>query len=227
MSRIYHLVATIGFPLFLAGCGEDTVPSSGPGTEPAPGPAARVSATAVDHFRFQVRDRAADAVFSSFDPSGCVETFVFVFGAEEAVKEGRGKPSTGPLAFVQLSEFNVCTNEVRELFGISSDASFEVSRKLDEAHLQATLPGFDVVNGVEVPLVVDLAWAGAGELGSQSNRFRLKLPGAMLSEWLKGTFRPAQVSGTVMVGDENVATDPVDATIFRARSGRFEMVRTQ
>jgi hypothetical protein len=227
MSRIYHLVAAIGFPLFLAGCGEDTVPSSGPGTEPAPGPAARVSATAVDHFRFQVRDRAADAVFSSFDPSGCVETFVFVFGAEEAVKEGRGKPSTGPLAFVQLSEFNVCTNEVRELFGISSDASFEVSRKLDEAHLQATLPGFDVVNGVEVPLVVDLAWAGAGELGSQSNRFRLKLPGAMLSEWLKGTFRPAQVSGTVMVGDENVATDPVDATIFRARSGRFEMVRTQ
>jgi hypothetical protein len=149
-----------------------------------------------------------------------------MLGAEETLKEGGGKPSTGPLAFVQLFEFNVCTNEVRELFGLTSDVTFEVSKKLTEAHLQATIPGFDVVNGVEVPLVVDLAWAGAGELASQSNRFRLKLPGAMLSEWFKGTFRPAQVSGTVMVGNENVATDPIDATMFRARSGRFEMVRT-
>jgi hypothetical protein len=226
MFRIHRLVAAIGLPLFLANCGEDEMPPSGPEAEPAPGPAARVSAKAADHFRFQVRDRAADAVFSSFDPSGCVETFVFVIGAEETVKEGRGKPSSGPLAFVQLSEFNVCTNEVRELFGLTSEVTFEVSKKLTEARLQATIPAFDVVDGEEVPLVVDLAWAGAGDLGSQSNRFRLKLPGAMVTEWLKGTFRPAQVSGSVTVGDENVATDPIDATMFNVRSGRLEMVRT-
>jgi hypothetical protein len=227
MFRIYHLVAAIGFALFLAGCGEDTVPPSGPRTEPAPGPAARVANTAVNRFRFQVRERAANAAFSSFDPSGCVETFVFVFGAEQAVKEGPGKPSTGPLAVVQLFEFNLCTNELRELFGITNDATFEVGKKLTGARLQTTIPGFDVVNGVEVPVVVDLTWTGAGELASQSDRFRLKLPGVMVSEWFKGTFRPAQVSGTVMVGGENVATNPVDAVIFRARFGRFEIVRTR
>jgi hypothetical protein len=227
MFRIYHLVAAIGFPLFLAGCGEDSTPPSGPRAGPSSQRAARVSPTAVDRFRFQVRERAANAVFSSFDPSGCVETFVFVFGAEQAVKEGPGKPSTGPLAVVQLFEFNVCTNELRELFGITDDATFQVSKKLTEAHLQATIPGFDFVNGEEVPVVVDLVWAGAGELGSQSDRFRLKLPGVMVTEWFKGTFRPAQVSGTVTVGGENVATDPIDAVIFRARFGRFEVVRTR
>ena len=88
MFRIHHLVAAIGFPLFLAGCGEDTVPPSGPGTEPAPGSAMRVSATAVDRSRFQVRDRAADSFLRQLDPSGCVETFVFVFGAEETSERG-------------------------------------------------------------------------------------------------------------------------------------------
>jgi hypothetical protein len=35
------------------------------------------------------------------------------------------------------------------------------------------------------------------------------------------------VSGTVTLGGENIATDPVDATIFRAKFGMFEMVRTR
>ena len=221
MFRIYHLAAAIGLPLLAAGCGEDTTPLSGPRTGPAPRPVASVSAQAVDRFRFQVRDRAAQAAFSSV--SGCVETFVFVFGALETVKEGPGKPSSGPLAVVQMFEFNFCTDELRELFGISDDASFQVNRKLTEARLRVTIPGF---GGEEVPAVVDLTWTGAGDLISQSDRFRLKLPGAMVHEWFRGTFRPAQVSGTVMVGDENVATDPVDATILRARFGRFEVVRT-
>ena len=203
------------------------MPPSGPRTELASGPGARVAAKAVDRFRVQIRDRAANALFVSVDPSGCVETTVFVFGAEETVKEGPGKPSAGPLAFLQLFEFNFCTNEIRELFGTTSEATFQVSNKLDEAHLQATIPNFDVVDGVEVPAVIDLAWAGVGELGSQSDRFRLKLPGVMVSEWFKGTFRPAQVTGTVMVGDENLAANPFDALIFRARSGRFETVRTR
>jgi hypothetical protein len=225
LPSLAGLVAAIGLPLFLAGCGEDTTPPSAPGAEAAPKAAARVSASKVDHTRFQIRDRAANAAFISLDPSGCVETFVFVFGAQETVKEGPGAPSTGPLAVVQLTRFNFCTNEIEELFGITSDATFEVSTKLDQARLRATVPGF-VADGVEVPAVVDLTWTGAGDLISESDRYRLKLPGAMITRWFKGTYRPAQVSGTVMVGKENIAGDPMDALIIRARQGSFEVVRT-
>ena len=83
------LVAAIGFPLLLAACGDDTVPPSGPRAETT-APASRVSARAANHLRFQIKDRAANASFSSVDPSGCVETFVFVFGSNETVKEGPG-----------------------------------------------------------------------------------------------------------------------------------------
>lgn len=224
--RIPHLVAAIGLPLLLAGCGEDTTPPSAPGAEAAPAAAARVSALKAGRTSFQIRDRAANASFLSVDPSGCVETFVFVFGARETVKEGPGKPTTGPLAVVQLSQLNFCTNEIAEFFGITGDATFEVSTQLDEARLRATVPGF-VAGGVEAPAVVDLTWTGTGDLFSESNRYRLKAPGAMLTQWFKATFRPAQVSGTVMVGAENIAGDPLDALILRARQGSFEVVRTR
>jgi hypothetical protein len=49
----------------------------------------------------------------------------------------------------------------------------------------------------------------------------------MLTQTFKGTFRPAQVSGTVTIGKTNLATDVVDALIIRATQGSVEMVRTR
>ena len=220
------LVATIGFPLLLAGCADAADVPSGPKAS-NPASAARVSARAASHFRFQIKDRAANASFSSVDPSGCVETFVFVFGSNETTKAGPGKPSTGPLAVVQLSQMDFCNNTIGEFFGFAEDVAFEVSTKLDQAHLKATVPGFLDETGVEAPAVVDLTWTGAGELFSQTDRSRIKFPGSMLTQWFKGTFRPAQISGTVTIGKTNLATNLVDALIIRATQGSFEMVRTR
>jgi len=220
------LVATIGFPFLLAGCDDAAEVPSGPKAE-NPASTARVSARAASHFRFQIKDRAANASFSSVDPSGCVETFVFVFGSNETVKEGPGKPGTGPLAVVQLSQMDFCNNTIGEFFGFAEDVAFEVSTKLDQAHLKATVPGFLDETGVEAPAVVDLTWTGAGDLFSQTDRSRVKFPGSMLTQWFKGTFRPAQVSGTVTIGKQNLATDLVDALIIRATQGSFEFVRTR
>jgi hypothetical protein len=219
------LVAAIGFPLLLAACGDDDAPPSGPGSEPRAA-ALRVSAKAPRRFKLQIKDRAANASFSSLDPSGCVETFVFVFGSNETVKQS-GKPVTGPLAVVQLSQFDFCNNTIGEYFGVAEDAAFEVGQKLDRAHLKATVPGFLDETGVEAPAVVNLTWTGAGDLISQTDRSRVKFPGSMLTQYFKGTFRPAQVSGTVTIGKTNLATDVVDALIIRATQGSLEMVRTR
>ena len=143
------------------------------------------------------------------------------------MKEGPGKPSTGPLAVVQLSQYDFCNNTLGEYFGLAEDATFEVSRKLGQAHLKATVPGFLDETGAEAPAVVDLTWTGAGELFSQTDRSRLKFPGSMLTQWFRGNFRPAQVSGTVLVGKEDLATDPLDALIIRATQGSFEIVKTR
>ena len=220
------LVSAIGFPLLFAACGDAAVPASGPTAETTAS-AARVSALKASHLRFQIKDRAANASFSSVDPSGCVETFVFVFGSNETVKAGPGRPATGPLAVVQLSQYDFCNNTLGEFFGFAEDVAFEVSRKLDQAHLKATVPGFLDETGVEAPAVVDLTWTGAGDTFTQNERSRVKFPGSMLTQTFKGTFRPAQVSGSVTIGKHDFATDVVDALIIRATQGSVEMVRTR
>ena len=189
-------------------------------------PSRPASLRGTSHFRLAIKDRAANASFSSVDPTGCVETFVFVFGSIETVKQG-GKPATGPLAVVQLSQFNFCNNTIGEFFGIAEDAAFEVSKQLDQAHLKASVPGFLDETGVEAPAVVDLTWTGAGDLIRETDRSRVKFPGSMLTQYLKGTFRPAQVSGTVTVGKTNLAADPLDALILRATQGSLERVQTR
>ena len=219
------LLAAIGVPLMLAAC-DDAAEPAGESTAETMAPAARVSSRATSLFRLQIKDRAANASFSSVDQSGCVETFVFVFGSIETVKQG-GKPATGPLAVVQLSQFDFCNNTIGEFFGIAEDAAFQVSTKLDQAHLKATVPGFLDETGVEAPAVVDLTWTGAGDLIRETDRSRVKFPGSMLTQYLKGTFRPAQVSGTVTIGKTNVAANPLDALILRATQGSLERVQTR
>ena len=220
------LVAAIGLPLLLAACDDDAMPPTEPEAA-TKASAVRVSARAGNHFRYQIKDRAANATFLTVDPSGCVETTLFVFGSNETVKEGPGKPSTGPLAFVQLSQIDFCNGTIGEYFGFADDASFEVSTKLDQAHLKAAVPGFLDETGVETDALVDLTWTGAGATFSQTERSRVMFPGSTLTQWFKGTFRPAQVSGTVTVGKQNLASEPVDALIIRATQGSFEVVRTR
>ena len=227
MLRTTTLLAAIfGLPLVVAGCGDDAEAPSAPRAE-SPVSAARASARAADHVRFQVKDRAANATFISLDPTGCVETTVFVFGSQEATKDGAGKPTTGPLAVVRLTQFDFCNSTIGEYFGITEDAVFEVSRQFDHAHLKASVAGFLDETGAETPAVVDLTWTGAGDTFSETFRDRQSFPGATLTQWFRGTFRPAQVSGTVIIGKTNFATAPLDALIIRATQGTFQMVRSR
>jgi len=226
MSKGYHVVAVIGLSLVLASCGEDSVPPSGPRTERAPVPAVKLRANSVS--RTQIRELGAQALFSSIDESECVITDVFVVGAEQAAKQGPGKPTTGPLAIVQIFQFNVCTFELlRDVFGETNDAIVQANRsRLSRATLEATIPAFDFLNQVEIQVVVDLAWTAVGALTSESERFRLKGPTAHVNFSFKGTSRPAEASGTVVVGGENLATSALFADIYRARVALFERLST-
>lgn len=226
MFRTHHLLATIGLALLVCACADDAAPPSGPRADPML-PAAVRAQDSTAHFRFQIRRVGAEASFSRV--ADCVETDASVFGAEDTQKEGPGKPTTGPLAFVSLFEFNFCTNEVlRSVFGVTNDAVFEAdANKLTAARLQATITAFDDLTGTEVQVEVDVAWTGTGVLTSRSDRFRLKQPGLLVTQWFKGASRDAAAAGTVAVGGENFATDAGGfADIFRARSGELDVVKT-
>lgn len=227
MFRAYYPIAALGLSLVCAGCDDDNTPPSGPRTEPPPRPSARTSAFAVARLGFQLREAGANAFFFQIDP--CVETDVQVFGAERVIKEGAGKPTSGPVAVISAFQFDFCTGQaLLDIFGFSGDAVFQVDRnKLTEARLQATITAFDLISDGDVQVELDVAWTGTGsDLVSASSRSRTRMPSLMVSEWIKGTFREATASGAVVVGGANLTTGAsAFAEIRRVRTGRFEIVR--
>src|SRR5688572_18285438 len=109
------LIAVISLPLLVVGCNDESSPPSGPHTGPPSQAAARALKT--EQFRFQLRELGAEAGFFSLDPTGCVVTDVFVFGAEQRLKASPGKPAEGPVAFVSVFEIDFCSNTVlRDVF---------------------------------------------------------------------------------------------------------------
>jgi hypothetical protein len=235
MLKRYYAMAVIGLLLLLSGCSNDNAPTTAPGAGPRSAGRAPALATTTTHTQHKALTARAD--FSDIDESGCVETAVFVFAAEQTSKAAdsmavgpSGKPVTGVFLFVLVSQFNFCTFEfLRSLSGSGMEASFHVDRvKLSDAQLKATILAFDDFTQAEVPVEVDLTWTATGEPLSLSERFRQKQPGLLFSSFFKGTSRDAAATGTVLVGGENLTPNvSIDAEIIRSREGTVSIVKTR
>lgn len=168
-----------------------------------------------DAFRF--KGQAADAFFSSFDPSGCIQTFVFIFAVDEASisHDPPGKPNSfsGSGAFFTISKFDFCTNT--QLMGVVcsnsaplADADFQViGKKLGSAELNATLECFDFVSGSSFDGFVDVDWTPIGDPVTERRHFHLVSPGLIVNERINSTSRPAELSGSVSDGITNLIAD--------------------
>jgi hypothetical protein len=225
------LVTASALLLGALGCSDDATPPGAPSAltplEAAQPVLARTASPT--RSRVQFNGMSADAAFSGIDPSGCVDTYVHVFGAELALKREPGRPVGGPLAEVYLYQSNLCTFEtLRQTFGQTDDAVFDADGAMNETRLRATIPTVDFISNAEVLVEVDVTWTGTGERVSASQRERLKFPGSMVTEWFKGVLREAAATGTVVVDGENLTPNESDfAQVVRARSGELTMERTR
>jgi hypothetical protein len=202
--------------------------ASGSGDTRVSAARAKARPAAASKVRFQLRELAADALFESVD--GCIVTDAIAGGAARAEKIGSGKATTGPLAFVSMAVFDICTDRIlREILGETDQAVFSADRvKLGQARLQATIPAFDAVNNVEVQVAVDLAWTGVGDPFVQVSNNHIRQGGILIHERFKGTFRDAEATGTISVGGETLLSGPsVFAQVFRVRRGDMTLERTR
>jgi hypothetical protein len=224
MSIVRNSISAVSLALLTVGCDADSTPPSAPRDTPQSIRAAPASAT---HDRFRLREVGAQTLFASVDPSGCIETDVVIVGAEQTLKEG-GKPTEQPLALVQVFVFDFCSGAVlRNLFGITNDADVVGDRQLNQATVQGTIPVTDDITGATEEVEVDVVFTGFGGLTVASDRFHLRQPGFFLNVQFRGTFRAAEVSGSVVLGGENlIAGPPVFAELFRTRQGEMAVTRT-
>jgi hypothetical protein len=224
MSIVRNSISAVSLALLMVGCDADSTPPSAPRNTPQ---SIRVAPVRATHDRFRLREVGAQALFASVDPRGCIETDVVIVGSEQTLKEA-GKPTEQPLAFVQVFVFDFCSGTVlRNLIGQTNDAEVVGDRKLNQATVQGTIPVTDNITGATEEVEVDVVFTGFGGLTVSSDRFHLRQPGFFLSVQLRGTFRAAEVSGSVALGGENLIAGPlVFAELFRVRDGEMAVTRT-
>ena len=177
------------------------------------------------HFNF--KGQFAEADFDSVDPSGCVETFVFVEGVNGTVKE-TGHPSVSSMAVIVIDQFDFCTG-TETLFAVGeatlAAGEFQIDKSLTTATLNATIEVSDFVSGTSFPVDVSVNWTGFGATTTQKDHFQIKGPGFKVNSRFMGTFRDATSSGTVSDGTTNFTPDSaVFADMGSVKQGEVDII---
>ena len=134
-----------------------------------------------------------------------------------------GPGSSFSFASIFISQFD-CTTQLLAADCFPSaplaDSDFQVIGKLDSATLNTTLGCFDGVSFSSFDVDVALEWTGIGNLSRSNSHNHFQSPGFIINEQFNGTFRSAEVSGSVSDGATNFTLDLLGfGSIISAKSG--------
>lgn len=158
----------------------------------------------------QFKTSSADAFFSSVDPSGCIETFVWIFAGEQSSDPGQ--------AGLIMRQYDSCTfTLLMDAYGSSllADPDFKVAPNLGSATLETTVNVYDYVSGSSFDVFVDFTWTGTGIRNryTENSQWHDHMCREIL-HW-HGVSRTARASGTVTDGETNFTPAPsVEATLY-------------
>ena len=185
-------------------------------------------AAGADTFHFRFTGQFAEAFLESFDPSGCIGTFVGVFAVDGRVKTGPGQPAAESVAQMFIDQFDFCNEtSLISAFGFTtlSADEFQIDKKITSATLNTTIEVFDFVSGTSFPVEISVSWTGIGDTFSVKDRLHIKTPDFKVNSRFDGTFRNAEASGTVSDGTTNFTPDPtVSADMGSVKQGEVAIV---
>lgn len=160
-----------------------------------------------------LRGPLVNASFSSLDPTGCVETDTFVTANRPTDQQLPGPGSTTGVGGVDIWVYDWCTDTTLfqaygETDSLTAD-EFQVSRQLDWALLNTTMPATDPDTGTTVDVAIAVAFTGTSDITRNSTGSNDRYPGGchVINRW-KGSGRDASASGSVSVGGTNYTADP-------------------
>lgn len=146
----------------------------------------------------------ADASFVEFDVSGCVGAFVSVGGFRGKSQFPPGGPALTVSAIVSVTKFDFCTGTALfSSFGALNVDPSALTLTGSEARLAATVPVFDFVSNTSVDAVVNMAWSAVGPAFRINSHSSANTPCSNEHTRASGVFRPAEATGTVLIGGVN------------------------
>jgi hypothetical protein len=158
-----------------------------------------------------LRGPLVDAEFLSTDPSGCVETDVFV-AANSGTEQDHPSTAAVGVASVNIYQYDSCTGttllQVVGLKDTLGPGEFQVSKQLDWASLKSTITATDIDTGIAFDVNVNVDWTGAGAITRDHSNTNDVSPGCHIINRWKGSGRDANASGVVSDGVANFAPSP-------------------
>ena len=160
------------------------------------------TASALDMFKFRGSD--ANASFSTVD--GCIQTNVDVFTAEAFIQVFPGSVDPFSSVNIFISQYDLCEDiQLLAAEGVAdlAEPDLEISTKLNRATLNTTVNVLDSLTGNSFDVSVRLAWTGIGPAAHERLNFHFRDQTCLTHTRSKGTFRDAEVTGSVSDGITN------------------------
>jgi hypothetical protein len=153
---------------------------------------------------FKAKDQLADAQFTSFDFTGCIETDVVLLASSAAMKDTGSPLDVEPMVNVTYAVTDICNLVLlRSGFGSTNVINFQMDSGLVAAYASATVPVTDDQHGTTIYLYVNLDWSGFGDITTLRVKDHFDTPSFSTMFRAKGNFREATVSGSVSDGTIN------------------------
>jgi len=155
-----------------------------------------------------LRGPLINAFFSSFDPSGCIETDTFVSANRPTDQLLPGKGTITGIGSVSVFVYDSCTDTtILQAVGETDTltaADFQVSRQYDWASLHTTITLTNIDTGDLFDVNVNVALVGTSDIrrDDENSNDRYGLGCHVLNRW-KGSGRDADASGIVSDGVTN------------------------
>jgi hypothetical protein len=150
-----------------------------------------------------LRGPLVNAGFSTTDPSGCVETDVFVSANSGTEQDHPGTTAYG-VASVSIYRYDACTDAtLLQAVGLNDALrpdEFQVSKQLDRAWLDTTISVTDIDTSDAFDVDVKVDWMGTSDISRDHSNSNELYPGCHIINRWKGSGREAVAAGIVTDG---------------------------
>lgn len=148
---------------------------------------------------FRIQGELATADFAAL-VDGCLYNEAGIFVGALTSKDGPGAPTGAPTVSVFISSRNLCTGEW-PIFALGSaplptDWS-PIDPQLTAAHVQSSVVVNDNEMGTSYTLLVDLTWAGTGDLIRSRSHQHGHAPGCTTTFRQSDRYRSAAITGSI------------------------------
>lgn len=173
--------------------------------------------------RYQVKGQNASAYFYQSDE--CTSTSVSVYAFTSRTKDGPGTPTQQMGADLYYSVYNFCNGTSSSGYGSSPNATFTINNSLSSATLTGTFAVNDYTSSNPKTVEVNLTWTGIDVIFKGRSNSVYQTPYSVTRYRSNGESRDAQVSGSIILDNVNLAANAsAYGSLYSSSSGTYERI---